>query len=771
MRHYRAITPLMLAVLLFTGSTASAQRIGQWTSYLSYNKIKHVVDAQSRIYAASDKGVFYYDIDDLTVNPIAKGDGLSDVGISTIAYDRHTHSLFVAYNNGNLDILQRDNTYNISGIKQWVYSGDKSINSIAFHGNKAYLACGFGIVVINTSRKEIEDTYYFSDDYSANCAVYDMAFTDSLIYIATSKGLMHAPLQSSYLNIESTWTADNSAPWDTAKPQQLAAIGNRLAVAAITTDPSMLSLYMQTSEGFVSVTRGQISSMQVCDTMLVVSMWDSVAVYTPQGNLVRSVSSFIYGDILAYDATQTSDGRLWIGHDWAGMIVIDKDGSMFTTSPDGPTSDNVYRIRPVTGGVAVCPGGKSGVNASLYLDGTLNIYKDHKWNTTDKSNLPVWVYDLVDVAENPTDNHILSAASWGCGVMELRDNVAQAVYDTSNSDGTLNAYVSGSFATLRIGSLAYDFGGNLWMLNVMSDNGLAVHYADGSWRAFNTSGVVNGAITNNLIFDSVTGYLWFSGRNNRIFVHNGGDLVAWVDPNQGSRLQTSLVNCMVQDQNGHIWIGTDKGIKVIYDGYKAFDNGGNGELSPVSCSNILFSEGELVEYLLAYESITSIAVDGANRKWIGTAAGGLYLLSSNGLEQIENFTTINSPLFSNKIVSVGIHPITGEVFIGTDMGLQSYRSTATYAEEEPEKKIHVFPNPVRPEYDGPVAMRGFTRNAIVHITDEAGHVVYSTRADGGQAIWYIRSNSGERVSTGVYFVFASDDEGHNKSVGKILVIK
>ena len=143
MRHYRAITPLVLAVLLFTGSTASAQRIGQWTSYLSYNKIKHVVDAQSRIYAASDNGVFYYDIDDLTVNPIAKGNGLSDVGISTIAYDRHTHSLFVAYNNGNLDILQRDNTYNISGIKQWVYSGDKSINSIAFHGNKAYLACGF----------------------------------------------------------------------------------------------------------------------------------------------------------------------------------------------------------------------------------------------------------------------------------------------------------------------------------------------------------------------------------------------------------------------------------------------------------------------------------------------------------------------------------------------------------------------------------------------------------------------------------------------------
>ena len=228
---------------------------------------------------------------------------------------------------------------------------------------------------------------------------------------------------------------------------------------------------------------------------------------------------------------------------------------------------------------------------------------------------------------------------------------------------------------------------------------------------------------------------------------------------------------MVQDQNGHIWLATNKGIKVIYDAYKTFNNGGNGEQSPVTCSNILFTEGEQVEYLLAYENITSIAVDGANRKWVGTSAGGLYLLSANGLEQLENFTTANSPLYSNRIVSVALHPITGEVFVGTSMGVQSYRSTATFATAQPEKPIHVFPNPVRPEYDGPVAFRGFTRNAVVHVTDEAGHVVYSTTAQGGQAIWYIRNHDGNRVSSGVYFVFASNEEGKMKSVAKVLVIK
>ena len=491
MRHYRAITPLVLAVLLMTGSTASAQRIGQWTSYLSYNKIKHVVDAQTRIYGASDRGLFYYDKEDMTVNPIAKGNGLSDVGISTIAYDRHTRSLFVAYSNGNIDILQNDNTFNISGIKQWVYSGDKSINSIAFNGNKAYLACGFGIVVINITRKEIEDTYYFSDEYSANCAVYDVAVTDSLIYAATSKGLMHAPKNTKYLNLEGTWTANTAAPWDTAKAQRLAAVGGRLAATAITTDPSMLTVYMETEDGMQVVTRGEVMSMKACDTMLVVSMWDSVAVYSAEGELMRTQKEFMYGDMLAHDAIVTSDGRLWIGHDWGRMVVVDENGSMFSTAPEGPVSDNVYRIRPITGGVAVCPGGKSGVNASLYLDANIYIYKDHKWDQLDKSNWTTWIYDIVDVAENPNDKRILSAASWGCGIVETENYAVKKVYDTSNSDGTLDAYVSGGFSTLRIGSVAYDWNGTLWMLNTTSDNGLVAHYSDGTWQAFNTASVVN----------------------------------------------------------------------------------------------------------------------------------------------------------------------------------------------------------------------------------------------------------------------------------------
>ena len=178
----------------------------------------------------------------------------------------------------------------------------------------------------------------------------------------------------------------------------------------------------------------------------------------------------------------------------------------------------------------------------------------------------------------------------------------------------------------------------------------------------------------------------------------------------------------------------------------------------------------LADYLLSNVAIQTICVDGANRKWIGTGSGGVFLVSENGLEQLQHFSENNSPLPSNKIVSIAISPETGEVFIGTDKGLVSYKGTATYATSQPSQEIYAFPNPVRPEYNGNIAIKGFTRNAIVHITDASGKVVYSTQAHGGQAIWNGKTNQGIRVATGVYYVFASDQNGKNTSVAKILFV-
>ena len=144
-------------------------------------------------------------------------------------------------------------------------------------------------------------------------------------------------------------------------------------------------------------------------------------------------------------------------------------------------------------------------------------------------------------------------------------------------------------------------------------------------------------------------------------------------------------------------------------------------------------------------------------------------MSADGTEEIHHFTEENSPLYSNQIVDIEINNETGEVFFGTDQGILSYKSTATGGGTV-NTDVVVYPNPVKPGYNGIIAIKGLVSNADVKITDVSGTLIYATRAEGGQAIWSGKSFDGRKASTGVYLVFATDDEGNEKIVTKILFI-
>jgi ligand-binding sensor domain-containing protein len=178
----------------------------------------------------------------------------------------------------------------------------------------------------------------------------------------------------------------------------------------------------------------------------------------------------------------------------------------------------------------------------------------------------------------------------------------------------------------------------------------------------------------------------------------------------------------------------------------------------------------LADYLLGTEEIKAIAVDGANRKWIGTASSGVYLISEDGLETIHHFTAENSPLLSNAIQSIAINEKTGEVFFGTGSGLISYQSDAIEGGNRFEN-VHAYPNPVRPEYSGVITITGLVADTQVRITDVNGNLVYETISNGGVATWDGCGISGERVTTGVYFAQCVSPNGKYKHITKILVVK
>jgi len=760
---------LLFLIGCWSVTTWAQTPIGTWRTHHAYSRLNSLAVDKQTVYAAGKQALLRYHPDDEQPRTISRADGLSEAGIATIAYDSVSRTLMIAYNSANIDLVRNGEVYNLSDIRRADIDGDKTVHRIRFHNGRAWLCCGFGTVVVDLSRQEVAGTYYLGG------AVYDVAFTATEVVAATTKGLMRIAIDDPYPNIASRWQCDSTLNPLGETPLMLAAFDNSLFCVNQTFQPDSLRLYRYDADNSRHlVDYGNIQSMQVTPAWLTVCKWSSVDLYHSATSTATTLNGGDYWTGMANHDAITYDGHtLWVAHDYYGLLAIDiaTPGVVASIIPNAPlNNDNVYRLSADKHHLLVAPGGKRTTFENLYLPAQVCSLEDERWQHLNGSALDT-LRDIVEAVTDPTDAAHIVAASWGYGIVDIRNRQVSAVYNETNSNGMLQPYVSGTYRSLRTAAVAFDRYGNLWATNSLNRYGLVERSADGTWHRFDTYSMVGSNELDHVLCDSVRGYIWFYGKANMLYAHDGQSRMAYVDPNNGSKKTTTGVNCVVQDHHGDLWIGTNGGIKVIYDAYKVFANGGNGEKSPVTCSNIIIDNGSFVEYLMAYESITCIAVDGANRKWVGTLNGGLYLIADNGLRELQHFTTQNSPLLSNRILSIAIHPTSGEVFVGTDQGVISYRSTATYATAEPDEDIHAYPNPVEPDYDGPIAIKGFTRNALVHITDAAGHVVYSTRALGGQAIWYGRTNSGQRVASGVYYVFASDEEKGNRSVTKILVVR
>ena len=763
---------LLMAAVITTPHAVGQMAVGAWRDCLDLSIVYYVEVVGDEVYAAGRNGVLHYNYNTKECTTLSKSWGLSDVGVAKMVYDVPTASLVLAYHNSNIDILQDGVVYNISDIKRSDIVGDKDVYNIVCRNHLAYFCTGFGIVVVDLDRHEIRDTYRIGDG-GRDVLVYSIAFTGDSIYAATAEGVKRISVAERHLGISDRWVVDSSFNGYTVT--MLASFNNRIVAAGHISDTNVKVLLAATDTGYTAIDSGSIHSLRVGGGMLTVSSHEGISRYDTSMALVDRFTTFSdWADMSAWDAVSLYDGSVWAAHTWVGLVCFYPGGCYYAEVNSPRTDDNIYRLVPTAGRMMLCAGGHTSTYANSWLSPTLNIATGRQWAELDLTNGALnGKFDIVDAVVNPNDTNEILIDCWGYngGIGSVRDNKVVAFYDQSNTGGALQNYTVGSYTTLLVGAMTFDKEGNLWVLNSHSSNVLVKRSTDGSWSHVSSEALGSLLQVDKLIYDSINGFFWFSGRDNMIYVHDGVSRMARVNPNNGSKLVTEAVNCMVQDMDGNIWIGTNKGIKVIYETSKAFAGGGNGQTSPVNCSNITITNGDFYEYLMAYENVTCITVDGANRKWVGTASGGIYLLSPNGLEQLRHFTFSNSPLLSDKIITLAIQPRSGELYVGTDYGLQVYRSDATYAEVTPEEHVYAFPNPVRPGYEGSVAIKGFTRNALVHITDASGHVVFSTQALGGQAIWNVRTANGNRVAAGVYYVFASDAEGSNRSVAKILVMR
>jgi Two component regulator propeller len=326
---------------------------------------------------------------------------------------------------------------------------------------------------------------------------------------------------------------------------------------------------------------------------------------------------------------------------------------------------------------------------------------------------------------------------------------------------------------LWVTGLNFDNNSNLWNLVSWSPYIIQVLKKDGSWRLldfsqftyFNTT-VSKVIFTKNnqawVILARDGGVLIYSDVNGLSAPNASNTKVAKIGVGIGN-LPTSDVPAICEDLDGKIWIGTQKGVAVFYNPENVF-TGANWD-----CQQILIEQDGNVQNLLEDDKVNAVAVDGANRKWIGTENSGVYCFSPDGQNEIYHFTFENSPLYSNAIRDIVTDETTGDVFIASEAGIQSFRTPIIKGFDN-FSKVHAYPNPVRPGTSSTVYVKGLVDEAIVKITDVAGNLIWETKAQGGQIQWNLQNFRNEKVVSGTYLINCSTANGELKGTTKLLIV-
>ena len=224
------------------------------------------------------------------------------------------------------------------------------------------------------------------------------------------------------------------------------------------------------------------------------------------------------------------------------------------------------------------------------------------------------------------------------------------------------------------------------------------------------------------------------------------------------------VRALAIDNRSQVWIGTNRGLRVISS------TGSYNSDDQIKANAIIINENGVGAQLMGESYITDIAVNGSNQKWIATADSGVFLVSYNGQETIYHFTKDNSPLPSDVVNDVEINATTGEVFFATDKGLVSFQGTSTKPADS-LNNVYVYPNPVRPNFDGTVKIAGLISKANIKITDIEGNLVYETTSEGGTIEWDTKAFGKYKVASGVYMIFIAAIDASETAVKKVMIIR
>lgn len=724
---------------------------GSWRTHLSYHRLQTILLAENKIYAASENGFFYLNLADNSLHTLSKEDGLSGQGITALAYAPAAGTLVLGYKDGNIDLLSSQGVANIPTLARALSFPEKEIRALAVLGDQIFLALPFGVSVVEISTQKVKETYLKIGKNGTKDPVFDLCiFADSL-FLATAQGLRAASLDASVNRLD-------FANWRTVHQssgiRHLTVFGEKL-------------FFTDEKDGVFSYRNGKISptplpikntynDLTQSENRLLLLTQDTIFVAGSDLNFTHHSGKYINNPQAAFFQKNT----LWTADAMRGLVKIENSRATHFL-PSGPSDLAAFKLLNIhqkllvlAGGIAPKTDKPSGKPAAF------SVFEDNSWTNYSAA------HKIADAQKLPEMHDLVSASgAW-----------AQKMYFGSQADGLLRWDMSsGNFDRLTatpllpqtngkgvaVSGLATDQAGTLWVSNygvAAAAPSIHARKTDGSWQSFTFDAPATKFPAEILIDDFSQKWVRLSGKNGILVFENAHKFKILGEGVGQGDLPDASVNCLVKDRNGSIWVGTKRGVAEFFSPSEV--------LADVPDALLPRFEGLP---LLRDENVTALAVDGGNRKWIGTE-NGAWLFSPDGSTLIRHFTAENSPLPASEIRSIAILPQSGEVFFATRQGVASYRSDATAAEEK-YGKVKIFPNPVEPGFQGVLSISGLAQDAAVKITDLAGQLIWQTQAQGGTATWDTRDYNGKKAKAGVYLVFSLSSDGEESFAGKFALLR
>ena len=751
----------LLGFLLMGWGMQSQSLVQKWEGHFSYQYISAITSNENTLITAADNAIFLYDTQTHQRTTLTTIEGLTGESISSLHFDNTNNQLIVGYENGMLSVYSFDDASIYTDVsiynKTSLSNSKKRINAFEVFDNQLIISCDFGISIYNPTKKEFGDTYYFGANGNP-LAVRQTVVFEEYIYAATDVGIYRAFKNANNLISYTNWELITGGDWN-----GLTLFEEKL----VATHKSNRSIYEFNGATFVKkiTLPSVIKSIEAHSTQLVVATQNAIELINTDFTVAQTLS---YNE-QKYGCAIGKENYVYAGTEKDGLVKINSlaTNDAEIISPEGPLSNFAFNITVIPNEIWVVYG-----DYSIYFNPFpekregFSHFKENTWVNVPYSDV-LGASNLVHVNPHPKDSSKVYMGSFQSGLLYVEDDVPQVLYNQYNSGLESISFVD--YSSIRIRSTYFDENGDLWVLTAFLEEGLKKLGADGSWTSYS----IQTAVPDHTLISAYSNIV--KDRNNTLFFGSSHNGIVGFTTQGGSPISKSIfgeennfphngVRTVALDLDGYLWMGTTKGLRVIYDTASFFSE------ESLKVQEIIIDDQGNASELLYQQFITSIKVDGNNRKWVATADSGVFLFSANGQETLQHFTKENSPLPSNTVNAVELDPATGKVYFATAKGLISFQGKA-FLPEETYSNVTVYPNPVRPGFHDDVTIRGLIENSHVKITDIEGNLVFEGQSDGGSILWNQEAFGRHKVASGVYLIFISDAEGTKTKIAKLMIIR